>query len=150
VGEPPPNPQFGILQYAFLSQIGHREDFRRRLATLYEEWRSQMADGLKADQAGSNGRWRVSPRSLATVVQALLHGLGMQSAADPHAFDRQEVSNLCLDMLSLYMKIPSPTRKPRRSAANNLKAIHGARNGRSSSRNGRASPRARRLWKGLP
>src|SRR5262249_24514744 len=33
IGEAPLNPQFGILQYTFLSQIGHREDFRRRLAT---------------------------------------------------------------------------------------------------------------------
>jgi AcrR family transcriptional regulator len=137
VGEPPPNPQFGILQYAFLSQIGHREDFRRRLATLYEEWRSQMAAGLKEDFAGSNGNQRVSPRALASVVQALLHGLGTQAAADPRAFDRQEVLNLCLDMLSVYMKNPRRTRKPRKFAANNLKAFNGARNGRVRSRAGR-------------
>src|SRR5436309_8299745 len=138
VGEPPPNPQFGILQYAFLSQIGHREDFRRRLATLYEEWRSQMADGLKADLAGAtNGNRRTSPRALATVVQALLHGLGTQAAADPQAFDRQEVLALCLDMLSTYIKIPRRTRKPRKSAANNLQVLHSARNGRAGSRVGR-------------
>jgi len=142
VGEPPPNPQFGILQYAFLSQIGHREDFRRRLATLYEEWRSQMAEGFKAELVAANGSARVSPRALATVVQALLHGLGMQSTADPNAFDRQEVLNLCLNLLSLYTKIPRRTRKLRRSAANNLKALNGARNGRPR-------PRAGRLSKGL-
>jgi len=143
VGQPPLNPQFGILQYAFLSQIGHREDFRHRLATLYEEWRSQMAAGLKADLAGSHDTQRISPRALATVIQALLHGLGMQAAADPHAFDRQEVLTLCLDMLNLYMKIPRRTRKPRKSAANNLKALNGARNGRQR-------PRTGRLPKGLP
>ena len=81
--------------------------------------------------------------ALATVIQALLHGLGMQAAADPHAFDRQEVLTLCLDMLSLYMKIPRRTRKPRKSAANNLKALNGARYGRQR-------PRAGRLPKGLP
>src|SRR5437763_17054823 len=143
VGEAPPNPQFGILQYAFLSRIGHREDFRRRLATLYEEWRSQMAAGLEADLAGAtNGNRRASARALATVVQALLHGLGTQAAADPQAFDRQEVLALCLDMLSAYIKIPRRIRKPRRSAANNLKVLNGARNGR-------AGPRAGRLPKGL-
>ena len=96
-----------------------------------------MAAGLKADLAGSHDTQRISPRALATVIQALLHGLGMQAAADPHAFDRQEVLTLCLDMLSLYMKIPRRTRKPRKSAANNLKVLHSARNGRAGSRVGR-------------
>src|SRR4029077_14257516 len=81
VGEAPLNPQFGILQYTFLSQIGHREDFRRRLATLYEEWRSQMAAGLEVDLAASGEKPRIAPRALATVIQALLHGLGVQAAA---------------------------------------------------------------------
>src|SRR5439155_4899448 len=40
--EPPEFPEFGSLQYTFLSQIGHREDFRQRLANLYEEWRGFM------------------------------------------------------------------------------------------------------------
>ena len=102
-----------------------------------------MAAGLKADLAGCDNSHRVAPRALATVIQALLHGLGMQAAADPHAFDRHEVLTLCLDMLSLYMKIPRRTRKPRKSAANNLKALNGARNGRQR-------PRAGRLPKGLP
>jgi AcrR family transcriptional regulator len=132
VGEAPVNPQFGILQYAFLSQIGHREDFRQRLATLYEEWRSQMAVGLEADLAGSADTHRISPRALATVVQALLHGLGMQAAADPNAFDRQEVLSVCIDMLGSYMRIQPRNRKPRKSAANNLKASNGARNGQKS------------------
>jgi AcrR family transcriptional regulator len=132
VGQPPLNPQFGILQYAFLSQIGHREDFRRRLATLYEEWRSQMAAGLETDLAGSIDADRVSPRALATVIQALLHGLGMQAAADPNAFDRQQVLSLCIDMLGSYMKIQPRTRKPRKSAANNFKASNGARNGQKT------------------
>src|SRR5262245_32180122 len=32
--KPPLTPEFGCLQYTFLSQIAHREDFRQRLATL--------------------------------------------------------------------------------------------------------------------
>jgi AcrR family transcriptional regulator len=142
VGEAPVNPQFGVLQYTFLSQIGHRPDFRRRLATLYEEWRSQMAQGLAVDLAGQAETRQVPPRALASVVQALLHGLGMQLAADPHAFDRQEVLSLCLDMVGSFMKIQSHSRKPRRSAANNLKAVNGTRNGRKS-------PTVGRLAKGL-
>jgi hypothetical protein len=45
---------------------------------------------------------RVSPRALATLVQAILHGLAMQRAADPNAFDREEMLELCLDVLSHY------------------------------------------------
>jgi AcrR family transcriptional regulator len=137
IGEAPLNPQFGILQYTFLSQIGHREDFRRRLATLYEEWRGQMAAGLEVDLAGSGEGHRPSPRALATVIQALLHGLGIQAAADPQAFDRQEVLTLCLDMVGSYLKIQPSPRKPRKSAANNLQARNGVRNGRNRSASGR-------------
>jgi AcrR family transcriptional regulator len=143
VGEPPLNPQFGILQYTFLSQIGHREDFRRRLATLYEEWRSQMAAGLEVDLAASGENPPIAPRALATVIQALLHGLGIQAAADPQAFDRQEVLTLCLDMVGSYLRIRSHPRKPRKSAANNGQARNGARSGRHR-------PVSGRLPKGQP
>jgi AcrR family transcriptional regulator len=130
VGQAPVNPEFGVLQYTFLSQIGHREDFRRRLATLYEEWRSQMAQGLAVDLARHPETRRIPPRALASIIQALLHGLGMQAAADPQAFDRQEVLALCLEMLGSCIKIQPQSRKPRKSAANNLKASNGAHNGR--------------------
>src|SRR5438876_218754 len=73
----PPNTQFGCLQYTFLSQIGHREDFRQRLATLYEQWRSHMAEGLAGDLAQRRPARPVSPRALATLVQAFLHALAM-------------------------------------------------------------------------
>jgi AcrR family transcriptional regulator len=139
VGEAPVNPQFGVLQYTFLSQIAHREDFRRRLATLYEEWRSQMAQGLAVDLAHDPETRAIPSRAMASVIQALLHGLGMQAAADPQAFNRQEVLALCLDMLGSYMKIRPLSRKPRRSAANNLKAVNGVRNGRKRLHAGRLS-----------
>jgi AcrR family transcriptional regulator len=101
--KPPISPEFGCLQFTFLSQVGHREDFRQRLATLYEEWRSNMTQGLTVDLAKGPGRRPVSPRALATLVQAILHGLGMQAAADPQAFDRQEMVDLCLDVLGNYL-----------------------------------------------
>jgi AcrR family transcriptional regulator len=101
--EPPVNPDFGCLQYTFLSQISHREDFRQRLATLYETWRSNMAHGLSMDMARRPAVRRVSARALATLVQAILHGLAMQRAADPNAFDREEMLELCLDVLSDYL-----------------------------------------------
>jgi AcrR family transcriptional regulator len=104
LGQPPVSPEFHTLQYTFLAQIGHREDFRQRLATLYGEWRSNMAQGLEKDLARRSGAKRVSPRALATLIQAILHGLAMQAAADPKAFDRHEMLSLCLEFIGDYVE----------------------------------------------
>jgi AcrR family transcriptional regulator len=118
VTKPPVSPEFNCLQYTFLSQIGYREDFRQRLATLYDEWRSHMAEGFAAELANGNGRAKLPPRALATMVQALLHGLAMQAAADPKAFDGQEMMALCLDMIGSYLgKKPSEMPAPRKTVA---------------------------------
>jgi AcrR family transcriptional regulator len=103
--QPPPSPEFGCLQYTFLAQVSHREDFRQRLATVYELWRSNMAEGLAKDQLEHRFQRRVAPRALATLVQALLHGLSMQAVADPGAFDRGEMLHLCLDLLGTYLGV---------------------------------------------
>jgi AcrR family transcriptional regulator len=103
--KPPAHPEFHCLQYTFLSQMNHREDFRLRLARLYEEWRAGMAEGIKSDLAPSSG---ISPRTLASLVQGLLHGLSMQLAADPQAFDREEMLNLCLEVLGHYFQSNRP------------------------------------------
>ena len=118
--QPPSVPEFHALQYTFLSQIGHREDFRRRLAQLYEEWRAHMAGDFAKDlapngeQQGGEARGPrpVSPRTVASFVQALLHGLAMQRSADPDAYDRQEMLTLCLDLLGTYFR--RRRRRPRR------------------------------------
>jgi AcrR family transcriptional regulator len=104
VTQPPVSPEFGCLQYTFLSQIGHRKDFRKRLATLYESWRTNMAQGLAIDLPSHDPARRLSPRALASVVQALLHGLIIQREADPDAFDADEMADLCLDMLGTYIQ----------------------------------------------
>jgi AcrR family transcriptional regulator len=101
--DPPSVPEFHALQYTFLSQIGHRDDYRRRLAELYGAWREHMAADLASELARRPGL-TVSARTFATLVQALLHGLAMQRAADPEAYDRQEMLTLCLDMLGRYLR----------------------------------------------
>jgi AcrR family transcriptional regulator len=122
---PPAMPEFHSLQYTFLSQIGHREDFRQALANLYEQWRDHWAKDFAADFAlhpapGRHG----SPRALATLMLAILHGLAMQRAADPNAYDRQEMLDLCKDVLGNYLRphknAARPTNKPspRKPAAN--------------------------------
>ena len=115
VAEPPVSPEFGALQYTFLSQIGHREDFRRRLAGLYEDWRSHMAQGFAEDLAATPGAPETSPRAVAVLVQAILHGLAMQRAADPNSFDAEEMVQLVTDVLGNYLRPrkgrPQPTNK---------------------------------------
>lgn len=101
VGQAALRSDFHSLQYTFLAQIGHREDFRQRLASLYEEWRGGMAQRLAEDMPRTPGT--CSPRALATLIQAILHGLAMQTAADPNAFDRDEMLQLCLEIVVGYL-----------------------------------------------
>ena len=135
VTEPPVSPEFGCLQFTFLSQIGHRDDYRRRLATLYEEWRSGMAQGLASDLAQSGRAPAVSPRTLASLVQALLHGCGVQLAADPEAFDRAEMLHLCLDLLGSVLRKQARDRRTRAPAAGKTAHANGTpRGGRAGQR----------------
>jgi AcrR family transcriptional regulator len=107
--QPPAEPAFPALQYTFLSQISHRADFRERLAGLYEHWRQRGAEHLAQDLAARPGR-PVSPRAMSTLVQAILHGLAMQSAADPAAVDADEVIEMCIDLLRTYLWNETPRR----------------------------------------
>ena len=101
--DPPAHPEFHALQHTFLSQSGHRDDFRAKLAELYEDYRSRSADALKRDLKKRPAVRRVSPRTLATLVQAIFHGLAVQRAADPQAINTREIVHLCLDILSTYL-----------------------------------------------
>jgi AcrR family transcriptional regulator len=113
--EPPTPPAFHALQYTFLSQIGHRDDFRQRLADLYEVWRKGLAADVEVEMGGRNGATRASARTVATLIQAILHGLAMQRNADPNSFDGKEMLDFCLHLLETYLR---PRRgKPRRSSS---------------------------------
>ena len=106
---PPAHPEFHALQHTFLSQTNHREDFRLKLAELYEDWRTRSAEALNRDLRKRPAVRRVSSRTLATVVQAIFHGLAVQRAADPGALNTREIVHLCLDMLGTYLwTTPAP------------------------------------------
>jgi AcrR family transcriptional regulator len=126
--QPPDDRGFHALQHTFLSQIGHRDDFRRRLASLYEEWRRHVAADVEQEQRRGGG---VSARTVASFIQAVLHGLAMQRAADPDAYDRPEMLRLCLDLLGGHLR-PAGARKRQAPAPPN---------------NGRPARRARRAPK---
>jgi AcrR family transcriptional regulator len=109
--DPPAHPEFHALQHTFLSQTSHRDDFRKKLADLYEDWRSRSAESLKRDLKKRPAARRVSPRTLATLVQAIFHGLAVQRAADPDAINTRDVIRLCLDMLETYLWATPAQRK---------------------------------------
>lgn len=106
---PPEAPEFHALQYTFLSQIVHRDDFRQRLASLYEYWRGLGSADFAHDMPPPSGRPVVSPRTLASFIQALLHGFAIQRVADPVAFDPQEMLTLTLHLLGEYLGKESPS-----------------------------------------
>ena len=100
--------EFHALQYTFLAQIAHRADFRERLASLYAEWRHGMAAHWRVTAKPAAGLAKnVSGRTVASFVQALMHGLTVQLAADPQAFDRAEMLELCVAALAPLFTTPS-------------------------------------------
>ncbi|MDB5309906.1 MAG: transcriptional regulator BetI [Gemmataceae bacterium] len=93
------------LFYTFLAQMGHRPDYRDRLAQVLREGREFLA----ADIAGSVPAPRpISPRVSAALIQALFHGLRTQLAVDPNAFDRDEMFAACVQLLAPLFN-PAPT-----------------------------------------
>jgi len=107
---PPEEPAFPALQYTFLSQISHREDFRQRLAELYGHWRQRGEEHLERELQEHPPARPVSPRVVATLVQAILHGLAMQTAADPSAIDAGAMIEMTIDMLRTYLWDETPKR----------------------------------------
>lgn len=103
----PPQPDFLALLFTFLAEMNHREDFRRRLAAMYTEWRGVIA----ADVASGVPNPPVRPTVLASVIQALINGLTMQLAVDPVAFDPAEMTETVLFLLApAFGRPPIPPR----------------------------------------
>jgi AcrR family transcriptional regulator len=93
------------LLYTFLAQMGHRPDYRDQLSRLLREGREFIA----ADIAGSVSEPRPAPpRVTAALIQALFHGLRMQLAVDPNAFDRDEMAAACVRLIApLFAQTPT-------------------------------------------
>jgi AcrR family transcriptional regulator len=97
----PAGRDFFSVVHTFLAQMGHREDYRNQLSKLYRQWRAFVAE----DIAGSVPEPRpIPPWVAASLVQALFHGLGMQLAVDPEAFDRGEMLEACVRLLAPLFK----------------------------------------------
>ncbi len=88
------------LEHTFLAQLEYRDDFRRKLAGHYEEWRSAMAVHWNLSAKPSAKFAGTNPRIVASFMQAVVHGLNVLMTADPNAFDREEMLSFCIEMLS--------------------------------------------------
>jgi AcrR family transcriptional regulator len=130
--QPPEHAEFQTLHYTFLSQISHRDDFRRRLADLYGHWRGKIAEDVER-RPGTDAR-KVEPRHLANLVQAILHGLRVQSLVDPESVEAEPVIELCVDMFRCYLRGKAP-KKP---------AVRTRQNSSPRAANSRKEPKARR------
>jgi AcrR family transcriptional regulator len=104
LNDPFAHPEFHALHCTFLAQITHRADYRQKLAELYESWRQMLAEDVANEQRRHPDAQRVNPRAMATIIEAMIHGLITQAAADPEAFDAEEVINLCIDMIGTYLR----------------------------------------------
>lgn len=93
---PPGGKELFSLLFTFLAQMGHRDDYRARLAQWYRQWRGFIA----ADVTSSVPEPSVSPQVIAALMQALFHGLDVQLMMDPDAFDRQEMFAACVKLLA--------------------------------------------------
>lgn len=109
--------EFQALQHTFLAEASHRTDYRERLSTLYDFLRQRMIDDMNQESITPPHPPQItaSPRTVASFVQAIIHGLKMQLTVDPQAFDREEMVRLCLQVLApLFASAP---RTDRSSAA---------------------------------
>jgi AcrR family transcriptional regulator len=94
---------FLSLIHTFHAQAAFRDDVRTKLAETNAGWRQMLA----ADYAASVPDPKVPPPVAATIVMALLQGLGGQLAVDPNAFDRDRVRAAVLQLLAPLFGLPS-------------------------------------------
>jgi AcrR family transcriptional regulator len=85
------------LLYTFLAQMSHREDYRKRLSEMYSGWRAHLVEDIAATVPEPRP---LSPHITACLFQAIIHGLTMQLAVDPEAFDRDEMIAACGQLLA--------------------------------------------------
>jgi AcrR family transcriptional regulator len=133
---PPSDPAFHSLMYTFLAQMLHREDYRLRLAGLFEEWRAQATADAAVELAGQQEK-KASARTVASLIQAIIHGLFVQRNADPDSFDPAEMLQLILHLLGSYLRPDDSHEKPSPRKTNHPKR---AASGPRQPRRGRTSP----------
>ena len=85
------------LLYTFLSQMGHREDYRNRLSEMSRARQGMIATDYVQSVAKP---LPVMPEIAAGLIQALIHGLSVQLMVDSSAFDRQAMFDACIQLFA--------------------------------------------------
>jgi AcrR family transcriptional regulator len=104
---------FASLVYTFLAQMNHRADYRDKLAFTFDEWRNRLADDWNLTVA--DPKPPLTPRVAASLIQALVHGLTMQLAVNPEAFDVQEMLTACEWLLAPMFGMRKADHEPRKA-----------------------------------
>ncbi|MFO0909063.1 MAG: TetR family transcriptional regulator C-terminal domain-containing protein [Isosphaeraceae bacterium] len=89
----PQDDPMDCLQYTFLAQMSHRDDFRERLAGQYAAMRQDIGEDL-ADRARAGGHDARQQHLIAAIVLGAIHGLITQHNVDPSAYDTQDAARL--------------------------------------------------------
>jgi AcrR family transcriptional regulator len=99
----PEHRDFLSLVWTFLAQMNHRPDFRQRIADANSNWRGMVGADY---QSSVMTEVQAKPNAVASVMMALISGLDAQLAVDPNAFDKAEVTELCLQLLTPLFSNP--------------------------------------------
>jgi AcrR family transcriptional regulator len=99
------------LQYTFLAQMSHRDDFRARLAAEYAAMRNDVAADL-AERATEGGHDADDLRAIAAVTLGAIHGLITQHNVAPGSYDPAHAMRVFKDMLLGYLARGGPGQSP--------------------------------------
>jgi AcrR family transcriptional regulator len=107
----PQDDPLDCLQYTFLAQMSHRDDFRARLAAEYAAMRKDLAADF-AERATAAGHDADDLRAITAVALGAIHGLIMQLNVDPKSYDPTRVMRVFKDMLLGYLARSGPGEPP--------------------------------------
>jgi len=107
----PQDDPLDCLQYTFLAQMSHRDDFRARLAAEYVAMRADLAADL-VERANAGGHDADELRAIVAVVLGAINGLITQRNVDPGSFDPVRAARVLRDMLSGYLARGGPGEAP--------------------------------------
>lgn len=89
------------LLFTLLAQMGHRPDYRSRLAEIYDGWRTHIQTDLEQSVAPP---YPFDTRVAASLIQAVIQGLEIQLMIDPQAFDRTAMAEACTRLFAPLFK----------------------------------------------
>lgn len=98
----PQDDPLDCLQYTFLAQMSHRDDFRARLAAEYVAMRGDLAADL-AGRAEAGGHDADELQAIVAVALGAINGLIMQRNVDPESYDPVRAVRVLRDMISGHL-----------------------------------------------